>query len=54
MAESLPDLPRYVRKRGDEWEGAPCKYGPWRPIPAPAVLATVEAWLRGRPAGEVK
>jgi hypothetical protein len=35
MSECLPDLPRYVRKRGDEWQGADHQNGPWRPIPAP-------------------
>ena len=35
MSEYLPDLPRYVRQRGDEWQGADHQNGPWRPIPAP-------------------
>ena len=35
MNECLPDLPRYVRKRGDEWQGADHQNGPWRPIPKP-------------------
>jgi hypothetical protein len=35
MPECLPDLPRYVRQRGDEWQGADHQNGPWRPIPAP-------------------
>ncbi len=35
MPECLPDLPRYVRQRGDEWQGADHKDGPWRTIPAP-------------------
>jgi hypothetical protein len=35
MSECLPDLPRYVRQRGDEWQGADDRDGPWRPIPAP-------------------
>jgi hypothetical protein len=35
MSECLPDLPRYVRQRGDEWQGADHQNGPWRPIPAP-------------------
>ena len=35
MTECLPDLPRYVRQRGDEWQGADHPDGPWRPIPAP-------------------
>jgi hypothetical protein len=35
MPECLPDLPRYVRKRGDEWQGADHQNGPWRPIQAP-------------------
>jgi hypothetical protein len=35
MYECLPDLPRYVRQRGDEWQGADRQNGPWRPIPAP-------------------
>ena len=35
MPECLPDLPRYVRQRGDEWLGADHQNGLWRPIPAP-------------------
>jgi hypothetical protein len=35
MPECLPDLPRYIRQRGDEWQGANHQNGPWRPIPAP-------------------
>ena len=35
MPECLPDLPRYVRHRGGEWQGADHQNGPWRPIPAP-------------------
>jgi hypothetical protein len=35
MSECLPDLPRYIRQRGDEWQGADHQNGPWRPIPAP-------------------
>ena len=35
MSECLPDLPRHVRQRGDEWQGADRPNGPWRPIPAP-------------------
>jgi hypothetical protein len=35
MPECLPDSPPYVRKRGDEWQGADRQSGPWRPIPAP-------------------
>jgi hypothetical protein len=35
MFECLPDLPRYIRQRGDEWHGADHQNGPWRPIPAP-------------------
>ena len=35
MPECLPDLPRYVRERGGEWQGADHQNGPWRPIPAP-------------------
>ncbi len=35
MPECLPDLPRYVRQRGDEWQGADHPGGPRRPIPAP-------------------
>jgi hypothetical protein len=35
MSECLPDLPRYIRQRGDEWQGADHPGGPWRPIPAP-------------------
>jgi hypothetical protein len=35
MPECLPDMPRYIRQRGDEWQGADHPNGPWRPIPAP-------------------
>ena len=35
MTECLPDLPRYVRQRDNEWQGADHPNGPWRPIPAP-------------------
>ena len=35
MTERLPDLPRYIRERGNEWQGADHQNGPWRPIPAP-------------------
>jgi hypothetical protein len=35
MTECLPDLPRYICQRGDEWQGADHPCGPWRPIPAP-------------------
>jgi hypothetical protein len=35
MNECLPDLPRYVRQRDNEWQGADRQNGPWRPIPAP-------------------
>jgi len=35
MSECLPDLPRYVRQRDGEWQGADHPDGPWRPIPAP-------------------
>lgn len=35
MSECLPDLPRYVRQRDNEWQGADHPDGPWRPIPAP-------------------
>jgi hypothetical protein len=35
MTECLPDLPRYIRQHGDEWQGADHPDGPWRPIPAP-------------------
>ena len=35
MTECLPDTPRYIRRRGDEWQGADRPNGPWRPIPAP-------------------
>ena len=35
MSECLPDLPRYVRQRDNEWQGADHQHGPWRPIPAP-------------------
>ena len=35
MTECLPDLPRYICQRGDEWQGADHQNGPWRPIPAP-------------------
>ena len=35
MSGCLPDFPRYIRQRGDEWQGADHQNGPWRPIPAP-------------------
>lgn len=35
MSECLPDLPRYLRQQGGEWQGADHPDGPWRPIPAP-------------------
>ena len=35
MSECLPDLPRYIRQRDNEWQGADHPDGPWRPIPAP-------------------
>jgi hypothetical protein len=35
MSECLPDMPRYIRQRGDEWQGADHQNGPWRPIPKP-------------------
>lgn len=35
MTECLPDLPRYVRQRDGEWQGADHQNGPWRPIPVP-------------------
>ena len=35
MPDPTPDLPRYVRKRGNKWQGADHQNGPWRPIPAP-------------------
>jgi hypothetical protein len=35
MPECLPDMPRYIRQRGDECQGADHPNGPWRPIPAP-------------------
>ena len=35
MTECLPDLPRHVRQRGNEWQGADNPDGPWHPIPAP-------------------
>lgn len=35
MSECLPDLPRYVRQRDNEWHGADHPDGPWRLIPAP-------------------
>ena len=35
MTECLPDLPRYIRQRDNEWQGADHQNGPWRPIPAP-------------------
>ena len=35
MSECLPDMPRYIRQQGDEWQGADHKHGPWRPITAP-------------------
>jgi hypothetical protein len=47
MTECLPDLPRYVRQRGDEWQGADHQNGPWRPIPAPQAGLP---WLTDGPA----
>jgi len=47
MFECLPDLPRYVRQRGDEWQGADHQNGPWRPIPAPQAGLP---WKTDRPA----
>ena len=35
MTECLPDIPRYIRQRDNEWQGADHQDGPWRPIPAP-------------------
>jgi len=35
MTECLPDLPRYIRQRDNQWQGADHSGGPWRPIPAP-------------------
>ena len=35
MSECLPDSPRYIRQRDEEWQGADHQNGPWRPIPAP-------------------
>jgi hypothetical protein len=35
MTECLPDFPRYIRQRDNEWQGADHQGGPWRPIPAP-------------------
>jgi hypothetical protein len=35
MTECLPDLPRYIRQRYNEWQGADHPNGPWHPIPAP-------------------
>jgi hypothetical protein len=35
MPECFPDMPRHVRQRGDEWQGADHQNGPRRPIPAP-------------------
>jgi hypothetical protein len=35
MSGCFPDLPRYVRQRNNEWQGADHENGPWRPIPAP-------------------
>jgi hypothetical protein len=35
MSECLPDLPRYIRQRDNEWQGADHENGPWHPIPAP-------------------
>jgi len=35
MSECLPDLPRYIRQRDNEWQGADHPNGPWRSIPAP-------------------
>jgi hypothetical protein len=34
MSECLPDLPRYIRQRNNEWQGADHENGPWRPLPA--------------------
>jgi len=35
MTECLPDLPRYIRQRDNEWQGADHPDGPWQPIPGP-------------------
>ena len=35
MTDCLPDLPRYIRQRDNEWQGADHPDGPWRPIPKP-------------------
>jgi hypothetical protein len=34
MADCLPDFPRYICQRDNEWQGADHPDGPWRPIPA--------------------
>jgi len=35
MSECLPDMPRFIRQNGDEWQGADHIDGPWRPIATP-------------------
>jgi len=35
MSECLPDMPRFIRQNGDEWQGAEHIDGPWRPIATP-------------------
>jgi hypothetical protein len=35
MSDCLPDLPRYIRQRDNQWQGADDREGPWHPIPAP-------------------
>jgi len=47
MFECLPDLPRYIRQRDNEWQGADHPGGPWRPIPAPQAGLP---WLTDEPA----
>ena len=47
MSECLPDLPRYIRQRDNEWQGADHPDGPWRPIPAPQAGLP---WLTDGPA----
>ena len=45
MPESLPDLPRYVRKRGDEWQGADSAMPDPIESPAPPSRAALAAVL---------
>lgn len=35
MTDTIRTFPRYIRNRGDSWEGADHKDGPWRTIPSP-------------------